>query len=280
MNQQAKNTRKQRIGACSWSLQARGPADLARSLRGIGVDCVQLHLDPLRRGEWSVSEAQAALAAARIDVRSGMMSMQGEDYSSLESIRRTGGARPAATWETNRLAARANAVIARRLGIDLVSFHAGFLPHERSDPERELLLARLRELVDIFAAEGVRVAFETGQERADTLLEVLADLARPTAGINFDPANMILYGMGDPVAALRELAQRVLQVHLKDATATARPGTWGEEVRVGTGHVRWNDFFGVLREQDVRVDWMIEREAGTQRIDDMRAARELAEPYA
>ena len=273
------NSKRKRVGACSWSLKARGPADLARSLRGIGVDCVQLHLDPLRRGEWSISETVSALAEARIDVRSGMMSMEGEDYSSLQSIERSGGVRPAATWASNRVAARANASLARRLGLELVTFHAGFLPHDRNDPERKLLLERLRELVDVFGAEGVRVGFETGQERADTLLEVLADLARPTAGINFDPANMILYGMGDPVAALRELAPRVLQVHIKDATATTQPGTWGEEVRVGTGQVRWIDFFAVLREQRVGVDWMIEREAGDQRIDDMRAARELLESF-
>lgn len=271
---------KRRIGACSWSLQTRGPADLARSLRGVGVDSVQLHLDPLRRGDWSVSETQDALAGARIEVRSGMMSMEGEDYSSLASIERSGGVRPAQTWAANRIAARANAGLAKRLGLGLVTFHAGFLPHERSDPEREVLLGRLRELVDIFAAEGVRVGFETGQESARTLLDVLADLDRPKAGINFDPANMILYGMGDPVEALRALAPRVLQVHIKDAMATRVPGSWGEEVRVGTGQVRWDAFFEVLRAGAPKVDWMIEREAGDRRIDDMRAARELLEKYA
>jgi sugar phosphate isomerase/epimerase len=253
---------------------------LARSLRGVGVDSVQLHLDPLRRGDWSVSETTDALARAQIEVRSGMMSMEGEDYSSLEAIERTGGVRPTATWQLNRVAARANASLARRLGLNLVTFHAGFLPHDRQDSEREVLLGRLRELVDVFGNEGVRIGFETGQERAETLLEVLADLDRPTAGINFDPANMILYGMGDPVEALRRLSARVVQVHIKDAKPSSAPGTWGEEVCVGTGQVNWDGFFQVLREEKLEVDCMIEREAGERRIDDMRTARELLERYA
>lgn len=271
---------RQRIGACSWSLQARDPAQLAELLTSVGVDCVQLHLDPVRTGAWSEAETLRELARAKIEVRSGMMSMEGEDYSTLESIRHSGGVRPSSTWNSNRAAAQANAKLARRFGIDLVTLHAGFLPHDRRDAERESLLGRLRELVDIFSAEGVRVGFETGQENAATLQEAWTDLGRATAGVNFDPANMILYGMGDPVETLRALGSHVLQIHAKDAIATKLRGTWGEEVRVGTGQVDWPAFFAVVREKKISVDWMIEREAGGKRIDDMRAARELLERFA
>jgi sugar phosphate isomerase/epimerase len=168
-----------------------------------------------------------------------MMSMAGEDYSSLDSIRRTGGVRPAQHWQANLAAAHENAQLARRLGAGLVTFHAGFLPHDRKDPERAVLLERLRALVDVFAAAGIEVGFETGQESAETLGDVLADLQRPRAGVNFDPANMILYDMGDPLAAVRALAPRVKQIHVKDALRTRTPGAWGEEVRVGTGEVDW-----------------------------------------
>ncbi len=130
-------------------------------------------------------------------------------------------------------------------------------------------------MADLFAAEGVRLALETGQEEAQTLLGVLDELERETVGVNFDPANMILYGMGDPVAALRILGARVLQIHVKDAVASAVPGTWGEEVRVGTGQVDWPAFFAVIEEQGLDVDLMIEREAGDDRVADMRVAREL-----
>jgi L-ribulose-5-phosphate 3-epimerase len=266
-----------RLGACSWSCRARDPEELVAALSTVGVRSVQLHLDPLRTGAWSEAATVRALAGAGIEIRSGMMSMEGEDYSTLESIRATGGVRPAATWPKNLAAARGNAALARRLGIPLVTFHAGFLPHEEGDPERGELLARLGEQVDVFAAQGVRVGFETGQESAATLAGVLRELGRPTLGVNFDPANMILYGMGDPVEALVLLADHVVQVHVKDAVAARIPGTWGEEVPVGQGQVDWPAFFRVLRERVPAVDCMIEREAGDTRVADMRAARDLAE---
>ena len=91
-------------------------------------------------------------------------------------------------------------------------------------------LTRL-EGIDSFTDAGLRIAFETGQETAATLLEALDELARPEVGVNFDPANMILYGMGDPVAAARALASKIAQVHIKDAIPAPRPGDWGPRRR-------------------------------------------------
>lgn len=263
------------LGVCSWSLKPRSIDDLVLEARAAGVRSVQIALGPLTRPEFEPKRLQGALAEAGIAIRSGMTSMHGEDYSTLESIRRTGGVRPDEHWSANLATARRDAAQARALGLELVTFHAGFLPEERDDPERAKLVARLRTIVDVYAEHGVRVGFETGQETAETLLGVLLELERPSAGVNFDPANMILYGMGDPVAALARLAPRVLQVHVKDARPAARRGEWGTEVRAGTGAVDWTRFFALLDEERPGVDLMIEREAGADRIADVRAAAEL-----
>jgi sugar phosphate isomerase/epimerase len=266
---------KRRIGVCSWSLQPESPADLIGKLQAAGVDCVQLALEPLRSGAWPVDRAIGELSDAGVEIRSGAMSMKGEDYSSLESIRKSGGVRPDEHWKHNLDAARANAQLAKRIGIKLVTFHAGFLPHERSDRERAKMLERLRALADAFAEHGVRVGFETGQESAETLLGVLEELGRDSAGVNFDPANMILYDTGDPVDSLKKLAGRVLQVHVKDARKTKTPGTWGEEVRAGDGEVDWNAFFRVMRDEHIECDLMIERETGGRRTADIAQAHKL-----
>lgn len=263
-----------KIGICSWST-GRDPRELPHLAREIGVDAVQLALDPLRVQGWSPDEVRGGLAEGGLEIRSGMMSTRGEDYSSLASIRETGGVRLDQHWEENLAAARANAELAQELGLSLVSLHAGFLPERRDDAVRTVMIERLRALVDVFGQHGVRVAFETGQETADTLLDVLDELDRPTAGVNFDPANMILYSMGEPVEALRRLAPRVLQVHIKDARASRTPGEWGSEVVAGTGEVDWRGFFDVLANAELEVDLMIEREAGDQRVADMRAAAAL-----
>jgi len=234
--------RTSRIGVCSWSLQPVSADDLARKVTATCLTSVQLALAPLRRAEWDAGNTRQRLSGARVSIVSGMMSMPGEDYSTLDSIRATGGLRPDAHWESNRAQAADCARLAAQLELDLVSFHAGFLPHERSDPQREVLIDRLRTVVDLFADEGVHVALETGQETAETLLDVLEELDRPTAGVNFDPANMLLYGMGDPMQALDLLATHVRQIHVKDARSATKPGSWGEEVPVGTGEVNWNAF--------------------------------------
>ncbi|MCY2958832.1 MAG: sugar phosphate isomerase/epimerase [Planctomycetota bacterium] len=266
---------RRRIGVCSWSLRPATARELAARVAECGVGHVQLALGPIRSGAMPLGALRDALAAARVTACSGMMSTVGEDYSSLASIARTGGIRPDVHWAANVAIAKADARLARELGLPLVTFHAGFLPHGADDPERAKLLVRLRTIVDVFADEGVRLGFETGQETAATLLEFLSDLDRTRAGVNFDPANMILYGMGDPVAALRELGPRVVQVHVKDALPAARRGEWGEEVPVGTGMVDWRAFFAALDAVQPGVDLMIEREAGEQRVDDVRRARSL-----
>jgi L-ribulose-5-phosphate 3-epimerase len=269
-----------RPGVCSWSLRPQSPADLVDAVRTCGLSAVQLALDPVRTNAWPLAVTRAALADAGIEILSGMMEMAGEDYSSLESIRVTGGVRPAETWAVNLAAAAGNAQVAEQLGLDLVTFHAGFLPHETSDPERRVMIERLRTIAEVFAEHGVAVALETGQESAETLVAVLEAIGRDDVGVNFDPANMILYAMGDPVAAIERLGPFVRQIHVKDALPTTEPGTWGTEVPVGEGAVDWTAFLAAASVHAPRARLVIEREAGEQRATDVRTAVRFLESLA
>jgi len=261
-----------RIGVCSWSLEPEGPRDLAEKLQAVGAEAVQLAIDPIRCREWSEQETVKALRKAGIPVVSGMVAMLGEDYSSLESIRETGGIRPDAFWDENRAAAASNAQIAMRFDMKVVSFHAGHLPESRRDEERAVILERIRAVSDCFAAGGIDIGLETGQESADTLLDVIEELDRPRVGVNFDPANMILYGTGDPVESLSRLAPHVHQVHIKDAAPASKAGRWGRETAFGKGAVDWDGFFDCLARRRLDVDWIVECESGTRRIEDVRRA--------
>ena len=268
------------IAVCSWSLQPNNPRELVDRVLACGLSAVQLALDPIRTGAWNEAETVRTLDDAGVRVVSGMMATKGEDYSTLRSIRETGGFRPDATWEANREAAKANADLAARLGLDLVTLHAGFIPQRRSDQDYWTLIERLQEVADIFQACSVRVGFETGQEHANGLLAALDDLERKNIGVNFDPANMVLYGMGDPVPAMERLAPRIVQVHIKDAITSAKKDEWGTEVPVGDGEVEWRAFFGVFKDQVMVRDIVIEREAGEHRVEDVRQAVELVRFYS
>lgn len=263
------------LGVCSWSLQPESPSELVQRVRATALEAIQLHLDPLR-SEWGEADTADALNSAGISILSGMMTTKGEDYATLETIKATGGVLPDHTWADNLAAARANADLAERLGLSLVTLHAGFIPHEHDDPARARVLERVRTLAGVFADRGVAIALETGQETAETLNEILDQL--PDVAVNFDPANMILYGMGDPLAALETLGPRVAQLHIKDATPTRTPGTWGTEVPVGQGAVDWPRFVDIADRVCPDAAMVIEREAGEQRIDDVLAARETIRP--
>lgn len=268
---------KDRLAVCSWSLQPTSPQQLIEHLRAIGITRVQLALDPLREAPEVWGETAALFRQSGITIVSGMFGTVGEDYTSLESIRRTGGLVPESTWEENWENVQANAELAQQLGLRLVTFHAGFLPHDESDPEFEQLQHRIRLVADVFAAKNIDLAFETGQESADTLKIFLEKLGRVNAGVNFDPANMVLYDKGNPIEALRTLASWVKQCHIKDANRTKTPGNWGDEVPVGTGEVDWKKFFSVLKDIGFVGDCCIEREAGNQRVTDIITARKLVE---
>jgi len=274
------NSLSERLAVCSWSLQPTSPQDLITKLQATGILRVQLALDPLRESPAVWGETPALFRQSGITIVSGMFGCVGEDYSTLDSIRVSGGIAPDATWEQNWTNIRTTAALAQGLGLKLVMFHAGFLPHDQKDPQFVKMLRRLGEIADVFKAANITLALETGQETAPDLLQLLQQLQRPNVGVNFDPANMILYDKGNPIAALRTLGSHIRSLHIKDARRTKVPGTWGEEVVVGTGEVDWPAFFTTLRELKFTGNFVIEREAGSQRVADVCAARDVVTKLA
>lgn len=266
-----------RLAVCSWSLLPTDPHDLITKLRATGISRIQLELDPIRDQPKLWGDAPALLRDHGISIATGMFRCVGEDYSTLESIKLTGGIAPDATWAQNLKNIRAAATLAKKIGLKLVTFHAGFLPTDEADPSFAKMMQRLDEVSDIFMVHNILLGLETGQETAPALADLLHKLNHPNIGVNFDPANMILYDKGDPVKALRTLAPWIRQVHIKDAVRTKVPGTWGEEVVVGTGEVDWRAFFATFRQVIFNVNLAIEREAGNQRVADIRAARAVVE---
>lgn len=141
--------------------------------------------------------------------------------------------------------------------------HAGFLP-EPSDPARKPFLDTLTKVAELAQALGITVSFETGQESALLLRRTLDDLQCPNLKVNFDPANMLLYNMDDPLKVLDLLAPDIRSVHLKDANRPPHSGVWGEEVPLGRGQTNTKAFVKALKRVGYRGSLCIEREVGTQ----------------
>lgn len=266
-----------RLAVCGWSLQAADPAALVERIKAAGFSRVQLDLDPFRESPATWESAPALFAHHGITPVSGMFRTVGEDYSTLESIRVTGGIVPDATWPQNLGNAELTARNAAKLGLKFVMFHAGFLPHDPKDPAFDKLAGRMRQIARLFAARGITLGCETGQETAASLKAFLQHLDEPNVAVNFDPANMLLYGNGDPIEAVRTVGPWVKSVHMKDAAITQVPGTWGAELAVGTGQVDWRAFLAALADIGFPGWLCFEREAEDRRVEDLRAGREFIE---
>ena len=258
------------IGVCSWSLQT-DVAGVAQCMRQWGLSHVHLAVGPA--AEAGDPAFLSSVEAQHWTVSATMVAFPQEDYSTLEAIRRTGGIAPDECWERNRRIFFDAADVTARLGVKVMSLHLGFLDHRdrayaRKMRERTVCLA------DAAAHRGITVLLETGQETAEDLKAFLESMGHPALGINFDPANMILYGQGDPVEAVRILGPWVKHVHIKDAVRTDHLGTWGTEVRWAEGQVNGPAFLKALKGIGFEGVLAIEREAGDDRFGDISLAAE------
>jgi len=185
----------------------------------------------------------------------------GESYADIPTVKRTVGLVPPETRAARLKEMKEIADFTRLLGVDAVGLHIGFVPHDVTDPAYGQVIAVARDLCNHCRAQGQRVHLETGQESAETLLKFLADAACDNLFVNFDPANMILYGSGDPIDALKQVGRYVRSVHCKDAKWAAHPGEeWGAEVPLGQGDVGLERFLCVLKEIGYEGPLTIERE--------------------
>jgi len=214
----------------------------------------------------------AALKTSHLEISGTMIGFPGEDYATPQAIKATGGfGDPATRKERLEIFKRAVDMTAE-LELQILTSHAGFIPLP-GDPERGGLLDCLYEAAEYAESKEVIFAMETGQETADLLRRTLDELGMDSLKVNFDPANMILYNMGDPIRAVEILAPDIVHVHVKDAVPPVGEGLWGEEVPLGEGDVGMAAFLEALSEIEYDGPLIVEREVGNQaeRVEDIRS---------
>ena len=228
----------------------------------LGVPTIQLHAP--------AKSTRTADNARRFLDRLGEMGIrltavfggfEGESYADIPTVVRTVGLVPPATRVARQREMKEIADLAKLLGVDVVALHLGFVPHDSADPLYGEVIAITRDLCDHCRGNRQALHLETGQEPADTLLRFIGDVERDNLFINFDPANMILYGAGEPIAALEKVGHLVKSIHCKDGTWAAHPGEeWGCEVPLGEGDVGMENYLRTLDKVGYRGPLTIERE--------------------
>jgi sugar phosphate isomerase/epimerase len=226
------------------------------------IPTVQIHAPHQHtRTKAQADEFLGKCKAAGITITAVFGGFEGESYASIAETARTVGLVPEATRAARVKEMKEISDFTKLLGCNVVALHIGFVP-ERSTASYKSLLACTQDLLDHVAANGQNLHLETGQESADHLLEFMHDVNRPNLFINFDPANMILYGTGEPIAALKKVGKLVRSIHCKDGKwTTGQKGVdWGTEVALGDGDVGMENYLRTLLELGYTGPLTIERE--------------------
>jgi sugar phosphate isomerase/epimerase len=228
----------------------------------LGVPTVQLHA-PQKASRTKENAERFLNRLKELGIRISVVfgGFEGESYADIPTVVKTVGLVPPETRAERLKEMEEIADFARLLGVDAVGLHIGFVPHDKSDPLFAEVIAVIRELCDHCKKNHQNLHLETGQETADALLQFLSEVGRDNLFINFDPANMILYGSGEPIAALKKVGRFVRSVHCKDGKWAAHPGKeWGCEVPLGQGDVGMETFLRTLKEVGYTGPLTIERE--------------------
>ncbi|MGH9573856.1 MAG: sugar phosphate isomerase/epimerase family protein, partial [Candidatus Acidiferrales bacterium] len=191
--------KEREIGVLFWPTP--DPQEILPVVESFGIRCAQLGVN----GGLDLGVAPAwkkALANANLRVTTVCAAYKGEDYADIPTVERTVGFIPADTRSEREQRTLQVSDFAAQVGAKGIATHIGFVPHDPLHPNYVAVRELVRRICDHAAKHNQTFALETGQEAAPVLLDFIRDVNRPNLGINFDPANMILYGTGDPIEAL------------------------------------------------------------------------------
>ena len=170
------------------------------------------------------------------------------------------------------------AEFARKIGVMDIVTHVGFIPENPNDIDYSGLVAIIKQIAMSIKPYGQYFLFETGQETPVTLLRIIEDIGTGNLGINLDPANLLLYGKGNPVDALDVFGKYVRGVHGKDGEYPTNGRYLGLEKAMGQGRVNYPAFIAKLKEIGYDGAITIEREiSGEEQTRDILAAKTLLE---
>lgn len=271
------NLRDLEVGVMFWA--GGDPRETIREAKSLGVSCGQLGV----RGDMPLEGAAdgwaEALREEHFTVVTVFCSYEGESYADIPTVQQTVGFIPPATRAEREQRTKDVSHFAAHLGVNSIACHVGFVPEEPEHPDYIAVRDMVRRICDHAALHGQTFALETGQESADVLLNFLKDVDRPNLGVNFDPANLILYGTGDPILAVEVLHEHLLSVHCKDGVWPPKmpAGALGTETPLGEGAVGIDKFIAKLKQLGYKGTLNIEHEIDDreQKRIDMQNAVEL-----
>lgn len=251
------------IGAIA-KVYDRPPEVYLRRITDYGLDLCQLGgvadnllFGPDRAG--CVQALKRELQARDITVSAVWIPYRGQKWGFYDGPA-TLGLVPEAARAERMIRSCMTAQLAAELGVKVLAAHVGFIPQEDGDCYRRFR-DDMRRFLEFCQNQDQTFIFETGQEPVAVLEKFLRDLDMPNIGLNFDPANLLIYNFDDPAELVEKLGQYVVNMHIKDGCRPTRPATLGCECFCGEGDAHVAELVKRLyREHGYAGPLVIERE--------------------
>jgi sugar phosphate isomerase/epimerase len=252
------------------------PAAALLAAKELGLSTAQLGYPQPLNNEDGIAAIKKAVDDTGVEITTVFCGFPGESYADIPTVRATVGLVPESTRAERVARVLEISEFAEKIGVDRVAAHIGFIPEDENDPRYPALVETVQQICDELKKRGQVFALETGQETAKTLRRFIDDLKRDNIRVNFDPANMILYGNDNPVTAMPLLADWIDGVHCKDGKWPTEENKLGHETPLNEGDVNIPAWIKALLETGFTGPLTIEREiSGEEQKKDIRKAVEL-----
>ena len=254
----------------------RDPHDAIAKVHDLGFPTCQAFVDEI--DSVLAGRLREALNQYQIEATSLVVGGPGREVWDFYGGPLTIGLVPRETREARIAHIKKASDFAKQCGIAAVQTHCGFIPENPNDPVYKETVTAMRDVAGYCKRNGQNFRYETGQETPIALVRAIQDVGLDNQGVNFDLANLILYGKANPVDAIELLGPYVQGIHAKDGLWPTNPKELGQEVPIGKGKVDFPRIIGRLKELNYRGAVTIEREiSGPQQAEDVRAAKAYLE---
>ena len=254
----------------------RDPNDAIAKVHDLGLPTCQVFVDEI--DSVLAGRLRQALDKYQIEATSLVVGGPGREVWDFYEGPLTIGLVPRETRTARIAHIKKASDFAKQCGIAAVQTHCGFIPENPNDAAYKETVTAMREVAAYCKRNGQNFRYETGQETPITLVRAIQDVGLDNQGVNFDLANLILYGKANPVDAIELLGPYVQGIHAKDGLWPTNPRKLGEEVPISKGKVYFPRIITRLKELNYRGAVTIEREiSGPQQVEDVRAAKAYLE---
>ncbi len=256
------------------------PEEAISKVRGLGLPTLQASCGPqVYTSDEALKRLKESAARNEVEISTVWAGLPGPAVWNFVEGPKTIGLVPAEMRPERTEALKQAAAFAAKLGVPSITTHCGFIPQDPNDPDYTGTVEALKEVAAACKENGIEFWFETGQETPITLLRTIEDIGADNLGINLDPANLLMYGNGNPVDALDVFGIYVRGMHAKDGEYPTNGRELGHEKPLGMGRVNFPALMGKLKSMCFNGAVTIEREiSGDQQVKDIKRAMMLLEP--